>query len=347
MGSGVWHGIDMKRICPTMPGSLHSEFTIISKGECFLRVRVLGDFDTTLLSGKEYDLEPLPDCFDDSGRVPVLQVTREQKSADRTPVFVVTARDLKAPGLRRLFGFSDSRRQTAVVSTYHLHGDKKELIHDRLEKVMAHEGGHLRGLRHCTTPGCLMYPAQSMEDLDGRSTALCPRCLTPRPKYLRGALFLLMVSALLIMALDSLGAALRQKNIPFSWQPMNGKAAIFFKDQALVSLNDIPGAPARVRAQSFTKSLNAVFQQLDPAPFAVSSPSPGRAALLAGTMPLIEFTAEDAGGGDPLVFAEKVLGKIEPVMRGKGNAAEGCPSCHVHRLAEVERWSRECGKGRR
>ncbi len=48
----------------------------------------------------------------------------------------------------------------------------------RVLKEASHELGHLLGLRHCTTPGCVMKFSFSIWDVDRKDWKPCNRCLT-------------------------------------------------------------------------------------------------------------------------------------------------------------------------
>lgn len=78
-----------------------------------------------------------------------------------------------------IFGMAFINGSTCVVSTFRLGEGKVDtaLFHERLKKAIAHEVGHILGLQHCPTPGCLMQDAQgrisTVDESDGR---LCRRC---------------------------------------------------------------------------------------------------------------------------------------------------------------------------
>ncbi len=78
-----------------------------------------------------------------------------------------------------IFGMAFINGSTCVVSTFRLDGDTVDtaLFRERLKKVIAHEVGHILGLQHCPTPGCLMQDAQGrISTIDGSDGRLCPRC---------------------------------------------------------------------------------------------------------------------------------------------------------------------------
>ena len=75
--------------------------------------------------------------------------------------------DLFAPGKVFIFGAAGQRK--AIISTYLLNSLSA------VSKVAAHEVGHLLGLSHCGAP-CIMWPAQTPEDVERRQMTLCSSC---------------------------------------------------------------------------------------------------------------------------------------------------------------------------
>jgi hypothetical protein len=301
-------------------------------GGVTLRIRVLGAFDISLVAGTTPDVESLPAITDGSGRVPLKRVVRECQLSGHTPVLVLTSGDLVLEGCRWLFGYADRQRQVAVVSTFRLGSVGTERLRARLAHVIAHEEGHLRGLRHCSTPGCLMRPARNAEELDSRGLEPCADCRSPRLRWPAVAAAVL-VSVLAIAGLDAVARWLKPKGPPFSWKAEGETAALLFKRQPLLRLR---AAGAQPRAQSLVQSLNGLFQQIEPPPFEVVRSGSGQASIRAGGNPLLEVLTGDAGADEPLRFAQAFVGRIEPLIRGKGTVAEGCPDCHIHRIADIE-----------
>ena len=76
-----------------------------------------------------------------------------------------------------IFGMAFINGSTCVVSTFRLGEGKVDtvLFHERLKKVIAHEVGHILGLPHCPTPGCLMQDAQGrIATIDGSDGVFVP-----------------------------------------------------------------------------------------------------------------------------------------------------------------------------
>jgi archaemetzincin len=97
---------------------------------------------------------------------------------------IVTDRDLTTLESRQLFGFADARRKVAIVSSFRLDDGSGDLTR-RLSNTIAHERGHLAGLRHCPDRQCLMHAAAAAKDLDTRPGEACGRC--PRRGWLASA----------------------------------------------------------------------------------------------------------------------------------------------------------------
>jgi hypothetical protein len=152
---------------------------------------------------------PLPtELLDAAGRIPVMELvrigedrrrqlllsenpedldTRQVRPAEagngRSRVLVLTDRDLAMPGCDFLFGFAERKRGVAVVSTFRLGGASDPItLAGRARNEIAHELGHLEGLRHCANADCVMRLVRSVPELDTRPHTTCGRC--PRAKRL-------------------------------------------------------------------------------------------------------------------------------------------------------------------
>ena len=78
-----------------------------------------------------------------------------------------------------IFGMAFINGSTCVVSTFRLGEGKVDTarFHKRFKKVITHEVGHILGLPHCPTPGCLMHDVQGrIATVDGSDGRLCRRC---------------------------------------------------------------------------------------------------------------------------------------------------------------------------
>ena len=94
-------------------------------------------------------------------------------------VLGVTDMDLFIPILTFVFGEAQVGGRAAVVSTARL-GEPglrdDRIVLERLSKESVHEMGHVFGLLHCETPGCVMGRSASVRDVDGKRGELCPAC---------------------------------------------------------------------------------------------------------------------------------------------------------------------------
>jgi len=54
---------------------------------------------------------------------------------------------------------------------------EKSLYYERILKEAIHGIGHVLGLLHCSCPGCVMSPSDTIEDIDKKDTGFCKACL--------------------------------------------------------------------------------------------------------------------------------------------------------------------------
>ncbi len=86
----------------------------------------------------------------------------------------ITGLDIYFDRFNFCFGLASNR--SAVVSTYRLKHPSTEKFIERLRKEVAHEVGHMLGLKHCPSPRCVMFFSNSILDTDLKSVEPCPRC---------------------------------------------------------------------------------------------------------------------------------------------------------------------------
>jgi archaemetzincin len=95
-------------------------------------------------------------------------------------VLAITDRDLFIPILTYVFGEAQLGGAAAVVSTARLAEDADlfgpGVVAERLAKEAVHELGHTFGLRHCTTPACVMGRSAGVRDVDEKDPELCGEC---------------------------------------------------------------------------------------------------------------------------------------------------------------------------
>jgi archaemetzincin len=98
---------------------------------------------------------------------------------DEVRVLGVTDMDLFIPILTFVFGEAQLGGRAAVVSTARLAEpglDDPRIVLERLAKEAVHEMGHVLGLVHCRTPGCVMGRSAGVPDVDKKKGRLCPSC---------------------------------------------------------------------------------------------------------------------------------------------------------------------------
>jgi len=92
-------------------------------------------------------------------------------------LLVITSKDIYHPGYNFLFGLALPGKRKAIVSFYRLLCGIRQIELERLAKEIVHELGHLMGLNHCETPGCVMRFSNSVFEVDEKDWRFCDRCL--------------------------------------------------------------------------------------------------------------------------------------------------------------------------
>lgn len=259
-------------------------------------------------------------------RLPVEPLLRAWQPAGGERVILVTARDLEMKDCASLFGYADRRRGVAVVSTFRLGCDDPRRTGARLAKVIEHERGHLEGLRHCRTRGCVMSVARNLDDLDARGLQRCDGCR--RPAW-RARVAAAVVGVLALAAAQGLASLVKVKRPPYSAQA----AVVLFEREPVLRMAGAEEARAAAQA------LNGLYAQITPPPIEAAAQGSG-ALLRAGGVRLAVVDRTASGGEDPLRYAQAWAARTDWLMRAKGDERQGCPSCHIRRLAEVEEAAR-------
>jgi predicted Zn-dependent protease len=93
----------------------------------------------------------------------------------------VTDSDLTAPGRDYVFGEAALGGGWAVISTFRLvdrtgAANADECLRTRFLTEVIHELGHLAGVGHCDTRGCVMLPSATPQDADLKGPRFCSTC---------------------------------------------------------------------------------------------------------------------------------------------------------------------------
>jgi hypothetical protein len=282
-----------------------------------------------------------PAAVDEKGRLHAQRVARAFALPAAGWILVLTGRDLCAGNCSWVFGYSDRRSRVAVVSTCRFRDPNNPAVTTRrLAGVAAHELGHLSGLAHCGTHGCVMNPARDPTELDARGLQYCGRCPSPfRFLHLAAGL---AACLLLFLCLDMVGRELKpDRTSPFSvhHSPASQSLRILFKGKPVISLSN-PSA----NAPKLEEQLNTAYRNLHAPRFEVDSAEAALTVIRLNGSKLLEVTATDAGGEPPATLAERWSHSLEELVDGKGPHGEGCYECHVNRRAEVVAWARARGR---
>jgi archaemetzincin len=90
--------------------------------------------------------------------------------------------DAYVPGLNFVFGQASPGAGVAAVYLRRLrpsfYGYREDLglLAERVSKEALHEVGHILGLGHCSDKRCVMSFSNSIDEVDAKKPAFCPRC---------------------------------------------------------------------------------------------------------------------------------------------------------------------------
>ena len=88
----------------------------------------------------------------------------------------VTAADLYREPYTFIFGVARTYGRPAVVSVARLASPDPKRSRERVAKESVHELGHTLGCDNCENPGCVMSFSDSVDEVDRKTPAFCPRC---------------------------------------------------------------------------------------------------------------------------------------------------------------------------
>ena len=98
------------------------------------------------------------------------------KPPEAVAILGITPYDIYSDGLNFVFGIASPYHRAAVVSYARLIDPDMELFKSRIRKEVTHEMGHVFGLQHCPTPGCVMNFSNSLYEVDLKGEDFCPEC---------------------------------------------------------------------------------------------------------------------------------------------------------------------------
>jgi hypothetical protein len=251
-----------------------------------------------------------------------------RKPSPHGPVVYLTRRPLATARCASVFGYACRRTRAAVVSLAQLETGDPGWTRRRVAAVAAHELGHLAGYRHCRAPGCLMRPAETVEDVDARLQGLCPACRRRGRRLWPLAVLLMLACLAASLGLDAVIERVRNRSQVFTWRAAGAGASVVLGQEEILRLKDPASAQAAVEA------LNSLYASMTPPPLRLESGA-GAVRVTAGGRLVVDFVAADTRGEPAGQFARRWVSRVEPVIQGKGPWAEGCPSCHVSRRGEV------------
>lgn len=251
---------------------------------------------------------------------------RDGALADLRPLIILTGRDLTRPGCASLFGYADRARMIGAVSTFRLGKVDPARRQRRLENVIRHELGHLKGLPHCREKSCLMHPATTPEDLDLRSSEPCLRCLRRRP--LSTAL-LHRTAAVLFLILAFAGINL-MATLPHP-APMTPFTTLSGSAERLA----FNGTPVKYSSSLVDPSvapgeLNRFFMMLESPSLSVTSHGEGEASIGTEGKELLRLRHDEAS-----VEAHRLAARLNELLEAKGSRTSLCAECHLERKPEV------------
>jgi predicted Zn-dependent protease len=308
--------------------------------------------DYDFLESLDSGLATLPDqAIQEDGRVIVKRMIESLKMKTEIrgfrPLVVVTSRELVLPGVESLYGYADQDSGVCLVSTARI-ANEPERLAIRLESVIRHELGHLKGLSHCYHRGCLMNPVTSPEQLDERDSDPCASCLkkkkemaVPYQRMLAG-LLLIFIFAGLNLAATVLDPAPKAPFDVVLEGDGTAVVALSFKGKRFWSSKSCEVV------SGLDEKLNQLFREIETEPVTVSSQSNEGVKLLSGGEVLLTLKSNGA-----VESVNSLAKQLNVFFEAKGSKSSACAACHLDRKSEVleaaygrkwvwDRWKEYC-----
>jgi len=141
------------------------------------------------LNAHIFPREPLPEYAYQHGRrqYDALKIVNTLAShAGPVPLTLgITQCDICTPILTFVFGESQLGGRAALISLHRIMHQRTEIMYTRAAKIGLHEVGHLLGIGHCRSLGCVMHFSDNLEKLDLMELAFCYACNVERSRRLR------------------------------------------------------------------------------------------------------------------------------------------------------------------
>lgn len=174
----------------------------LNPGPPHLRIVPLGNVDDVTVSvvaahlqtvmglnSKVLSVQPRPEYAYQPGRrqYDALKIINTLAStADPVPLALgITRCDICTPILTFVFGESQLGGRAALISLHRIADEHAETTYTRAAKIGLHEIGHLIGIGHCRTTGCVMHFSDNLENLDQMELNFCSACSVERSRRLR------------------------------------------------------------------------------------------------------------------------------------------------------------------
>ena len=167
-----------------------------SRGRAHLHIIPLGAVDALIVSvvaaniqavmglkAATMPIEPTPEyAYQPSrrqyGAIKIIGTLASRAKPTPSPLILgITFQDIATPILTFVFGESQIGGRAALISLYRIMDADIDITCTRAAKIGLHEVGHLLGIGHCRTVGCLMRFSDNLEKLDKMQLTFCPPCM--------------------------------------------------------------------------------------------------------------------------------------------------------------------------